>query len=100
MPSSSKYEWQGNQNDDTLTYIGRGELKDTTGIGVPNGQKYTAWMYESKDAAGKKWYLALGVDKLELGDVTTRYGLYYSYDDPRTGGKMKRWLTESGTTRK
>ena len=99
---SAKYTWEKKENIDTLSFLDFGELTDSTGIGVPAGQKYFVWIYEAKDKDGNAWYLAFGVDALAPapGIVGPVYGMYYAYKDPRMGGTFVRLLLPNGTTRK
>jgi hypothetical protein len=104
----AKYTWQGAFNKDVLTFLGYVELTDSTGNGVPQGQTYTAWLYDATDSLGNTWFLAFGVDPLQLQFPLSspRYGLFWSHDNPTVPGPggaqifMRRWLTRSGTTRK
>lgn len=98
---AAKYTFMGKQNEDTLKFLDFGELADPTGIGVPAGQKVYVWMYEASDKAGNKWYLAFGLETLQgKGAPPNRYPMYWSYKDPTVAGNtMRRFLTDTGTTR-
>lgn len=100
-PGAAQYVWQGVQNNDTLNLVGFGYVEDNTEIGLPSNSRVDAWLYMASDVSGNVWYLAFGVDPLQLPG-TPCYPLYYSYNNPSnpsSGGNLKRWLTPSGTTR-
>jgi hypothetical protein len=100
---SAKYVWGGQNNDDTLHYMGYGEITDSTGIGIPAGQKEGVWLYKSTDANGGNAnnfiYFGFATDKLQ-GVPGNKYAFYYSWTDPTVAGNtMKRILLPNGTDR-
>ncbi len=97
-PGAASYEWQGQHNNDTLTFLAFGSVVDSSGIGVAAGSSVDVWLYQASDAVGNVWYLLFGVGPLPLLPQQ-RYPLYFSWLDPRAGGNVQRWLTSSGTSR-
>ncbi len=99
VAGAAQYTWQGVVNNDVLNFIAFGTVTDNSGIGVSNGAQVDVWLYQASDSAGNVWYLAFGLDKLNLQTQTPLYPIYYSYANPTVGGNIKRWLTPSGTQR-
>jgi hypothetical protein len=97
-PGAARYVWQGVLNNDTLNFIGFGSVQDNSGIGLPTNASADVWLYQASDAIGNVWYLAFGVDALNLPGPS-KYPLYYSYVNPVVGGNLKRWITPTGTER-
>jgi len=97
---NAKYWWRGkgpasnpnSQHNDKLKYVNRVDVEDTR---PETASIVSGWLYEATDAAGDKFWLVFGEDKVQ---GLPFYPVYYSTVPP-PNNKFRRWLTYSGTRR-